>query len=47
MHYIHPGSHIVSDDWIAYAGGEDIHYGIYSHDVIIHQQQFVDLAAQE
>lgn len=37
VRYFQPGSHIVSDDWAAYAGIEKINYGIDFHNVVIHQ----------
>jgi transposase-like protein len=42
MQHILPGSHIISDGWAAYANIDRIGHGIYSHSVIIHQQNFVD-----
>ena len=42
VQYILPGTHIVSDGWAAYARIEDINHGLYSHDVIVHQEHFVD-----
>lgn len=42
MPFIHPGSHIVSGGWAAYAGIEAIKHGIDSRDVVIFQQHFVD-----
>jgi len=40
--FILPGTHIVSDGWAAYANIGNIRHGIYTHEVIIHQQNFVD-----
>ena len=40
--YILPGSHIISDGWPSYARIENINGGIYTHQVIIHEQHFVD-----
>ncbi len=40
-------SHIVSDGWVSY---EDIPFllgGIYTHDVVIHEEDFVDPDDQE
>ena len=42
LQYINPGSHIMSDGWAAYANIDQINGGIYSHDVIVHQHNFVD-----
>ena len=40
--YILPGSHIISDGWASYARIEDINDGIYTHQVIVHEEHFVD-----
>jgi len=40
--FILPGTHIISDGWAAYAQIPNIRHGIYTHEVIIHQQHFVD-----
>jgi len=40
--YILPGSHIISDGWAAYANLNQIRNGIYMHEVVVHQQNFVD-----
>ena len=40
--YILPGLHIISDGWPSYARIENINDGIYTDQVIIHQQHFVD-----
>lgn len=40
--HILPGSHIVSDEWAAYANIEWTGHGIYEHSVIVHQQNLVD-----
>jgi len=40
--YILPGTRIISDGWAAYSNIEQIGNGIYMHDVIIHQQNFID-----
>ncbi|KAG1649389.1 hypothetical protein GQR58_029058 [Nymphon striatum] len=40
--WILPGSRIISDGWAAYAGIDRIRNGIYIHDVIVHQNYFVD-----
>ncbi|KAK6990124.1 hypothetical protein BgiMline_013399 [Biomphalaria glabrata] len=42
VQHILPGSHIISDGWAAYANIPQIGQGIYSHSVIVHQQNFVD-----
>jgi transposase-like protein len=42
LQFILPGSHIVSDGWASYAGIENLHNGIYSHAVVIHERNFVD-----
>jgi len=42
--HILPGSHIISDGWAAYANIDTIRGGVYTHQVIIHQQHFVDPA---
>jgi hypothetical protein len=36
------GSHIMSDRWAAYEGVKDIDGGVYSHSVVIHEDNFVD-----
>ena len=40
--HILPGTHIVSDGWAGYNNITQIAGGIYTHDVVIHQQNFVD-----
>jgi len=40
--YILPGTHIVSDGWRAYQNLGAINHGIYTHDTIIHERNFVD-----
>jgi len=40
--YILPGSHIISDGWAAYANVSGIGGGIYSHEVVVHENLFVD-----
>ncbi|KAK6962554.1 hypothetical protein BgiMline_032659 [Biomphalaria glabrata] len=40
--HILPGTHIVSDGWAAYANIANINNGVYSHSVVIHQDNFVD-----
>ena len=42
-----PGTHIISDGWPAYAHIDQIGNGIYMHDVIIHQRNFVDPVDRE
>ena len=40
--WILPGSRIVSDGWAAYRGIDQIQGGVYEHDVVVHQRNFVD-----
>ena len=40
--WIPPGSRIVSDGWAAYRGIDQIQGGVYEHDVVVHQRNFVD-----
>ena len=40
--FILPGSHIISDGWRAYANLAELGGGVYLHDVIVHDQHFVD-----
>ncbi|GFS07557.1 hypothetical protein ElyMa_002992400 [Elysia marginata] len=40
--FILPGTHIISDGWAAYANIPNIGGGIYTHEVIIHEDHFVD-----
>ena len=40
--YILPGSHIVSDGWAAYGQIDQMGGGIYTHDIVIHERNFVD-----
>lgn len=42
LQHILPGSHIVSDGWAAYAKIDQINDGIYTHDTVIHERNFVD-----
>ncbi|KAK7507258.1 hypothetical protein BaRGS_00001193 [Batillaria attramentaria] len=42
LQYILPGSHIISDGWRAYGNLAQVGGGIYLHDVIVHDQHFVD-----
>lgn len=37
-----PGSHIMSDGWAVYWDIDQIEHGIYSHEVIYHNQDFMD-----
>ena len=37
-----PGSQIMSDGWAAYAQIDQIQHGVYEHDVVVHQRNFVD-----
>jgi len=45
--YILPGTHVISDGWAAYANIDRIANGIYTHDVVTHQRNFVDPADSE
>ena len=40
--WILPGTLIISDGWASYANIENIDGGIYQHEVILHQENFVD-----
>ncbi len=40
--YILPGTRIISDAWAAYARVDQIQGGVYAHDVVVHQHNFVD-----
>ncbi len=40
--YIEAGTRIISDGWASYAHIDEIQGGIYSHDVIIHEEHYVD-----
>ena len=40
--FILPGSYIMSDGWASYAQIDQIQGGIYTHDVIVHERNFVD-----
>nr|KAG5698923.1 hypothetical protein BaRGS_024844 [Batillaria attramentaria] len=42
LQYVLPGSHIISDGWRAYGNLAQVGGGIYLHDVIVHDQHFVD-----
>jgi len=42
VQYFLPGTHIISDGWAAYANLDRITNGIYTHSVVVHQQNFVD-----
>ena len=37
-----PGSHIISDGWAAYRHLDQLDGGIFMHDVIVHENNFVD-----
>ena len=37
-----PGTHIMSDGWPAYNNLDQLNGGVYLHDVVIHEQNFVD-----
>ena len=47
VRYILPGTLIMSDGWVSYHALDQIQGGIYSHEVIIHDQHFVDPQNQE
>ena len=36
-----PGTHVMSDGWAAYAGINQLAGGVYLHDVVIHEQNFI------
>ena len=40
--FILPGSNIVSDGWASYANIENMNGGVYTHQVIVHEENFVD-----
>lgn len=40
--WILPGTRIISDGWSAYATVADIDFSIYSHDVVVHERNFVE-----
>jgi len=42
VQHVLPGTHIISDGWAAYANLDRIANGIYTHSVVVHQQNFVD-----
>lgn len=42
VEHIRPGTRIYSDGWAGYNGIDQINGGIYSHEVIIHADNFVD-----
>ena len=37
-----PGTHIISDGWAVYNNLAQLNGGVYLHDVVVHQQNFVD-----
>ena len=37
-----PGTHIISDAWGAYNQVNQLNGGVYMHDIVIHQENFVD-----
>lgn len=39
-----PGTRVISDGWLAYSQIEQIGGGVYTHDVVIHDDNFVDPA---
>jgi len=42
VQYVLPGTHIISDGWATYANLGRIANGIYTHSVVVHQQNFAD-----
>jgi transposase-like protein len=40
--WVAPGTHIISDAWQAYNGVSHINHGVFSHSVIVHEDNFVD-----
>jgi len=38
-----PGTHIMSNGWAAYRNLEQLANGIYTHSVVVHERNFVDL----
>ncbi len=40
--WVQPGTRIISDGWASYANLDNLHGGIYKHDVVIHERHFVD-----
>ena len=40
--YILPGTHIMSDGWASYGNIDQIDNWIYTHEVVIHERNFVD-----
>lgn len=40
--FILPGTHIMSDGWASYGYIDEIQGGIYTHSVVIHEENFVD-----
>ncbi len=42
VRHILSGSHIVSDGWASYEDIPILQGGIYTHDVVIHEENFVD-----
>ena len=37
-----PGTHIISDGWAAYSNLSQLNGGVYLHDVVVHQENFMD-----
>ena len=40
--WVLPATHIMSDGWAAYNDIDTLNGGAYSHDVIVHENNFVD-----
>ena len=40
--WVQPGTRIISDGWASYANLDNLHGGIYKHNVVIHEWHFVD-----
>ena len=40
--WVLPGTHIMTDGWLAYQQIPNIQNGIYTHEVVIHERHFVD-----
>ena len=42
--WILPGSRIISDGWRSYDLQNQLDFGVYDHNVVVHQRNFVDPA---
>ncbi len=42
MEWVQPGTRIMPDGWASYYNLKNIHGGIHSHDVVIHERHFVN-----